>query len=67
MGQDDPPNYDETLVEVPLDGLEPLKNLAAFQVRFSAYATFADARVGLAFVSRDRLSDSLLWILRPTN
>ena len=54
MGQDDPPNYDETLVEVPLDGLEPLKNLAAFQVRFSAYATFADARV--AFVSRDRLS-----------
>ena len=50
MGQDDPPNYDEeTLVAVPLDGLEPLKHLAAFQVRFSAYATFADARVGLAF------------------
>ena len=68
MGQDDPPNYDAaTLVAVPLDGLDPLKNLAAFQVRFSAYATFADARVGLAFVSRDRLSDSLLWILRPTN
>ena len=55
MGQDDPPNYDAaTLVAVPLDGLDPLKNLAAFQVRFSAYATFADARV--AFVSRDRLS-----------
>ena len=35
MGQDDPPNYDGvTLVAVPLDGLEPLKNLAAFQVRF---------------------------------
>ena len=51
MGQDDPPNYDEaTLVEVPLNGLEPLKHLAAFQVRFSAYATFTDARVGLAFV-----------------
>ena len=32
MGQDDPPNYDAaTLVAVPLDGLEPLKNLAAFQ------------------------------------
>ena len=31
MGQDDPPNYDAaTLVAVPLDGLEPLKNLAAF-------------------------------------
>ena len=41
---------------VPLDGLEPLKRLAAFQVRFSACATFAGARVGLAFVSRDRLS-----------
>ena len=37
MGQDDPPNYDTaTLVAVPLDGLEPLKHLAAFQVRFSA-------------------------------
>ena len=35
MGQDDPPNYDDTLVTVPLDGLDPLKNLAAFQVRFS--------------------------------
>ena len=36
MGQDDPPNYDTaTLVAVPLDGLEPLKHLAAFQVRFS--------------------------------
>ena len=56
MGQDDPPNYEETLVAVPLDGLEPLKHLAAFQVRFSAYATFADVGVGLAFVSRDRLS-----------
>ena len=57
MGQDDPPNYDTaTLVTVPLDGLEPLKHLAAFQVRFSAYATFADVGVGLAFVSRDRLS-----------
>ena len=31
MGQDDPPNYDEaTLVAVPLTGLEPLKNLAAY-------------------------------------
>ena len=40
MGQDDPPNYDAaTLVTVPLDGLEPLKHLAAFQVRF--WAPFA--------------------------
>ena len=44
MGQDDTPNYEETLVAVPLDGLEPLKHLAAFQARCSAYATFAAAR-----------------------
>lgn len=36
MGADDPPNYDEaTLVEVPLDGLDPLKKLAAFQINQS--------------------------------
>ena len=66
MGQDDPPNYDSaTLVTVPLDGLEPLKHLAAFQARFSASATFADAGVGLAFVTAQVLPP-LVAALAPT-
>ena len=46
MGQDDPPNYDAaTLVAVPLDGLEPLKHLAAFHVPVPAVALRVQVQV----------------------
>ena len=53
MGQDDPPNYDAaTLVAVPLDGLEPLKNLAAFQTTcFSRTRARASSSRGAACAS----------------
>jgi len=49
MGSDDPPNYDETtLVEVPLDGLDPLKKLAVGPrvIQVQRYAAGASTRRG---------------------